>query len=112
MAGLQYVQRLFSLDTLDTRFTASSKASSSDQLLSDPARAAPNEVGYNTRSREDGDSGLSASRWSTPEFTVYGVVILIAIPLMFKSAYDVSNRTYALILIESMGSRTTYRLLQ
>ncbi len=36
--------------------------------------------------------GTSPSRWRTPEFLFYFVFILLfALPLMFKAAYDVSK---------------------
>ena len=109
MASLRYVQKLFSLETLDTRFTISSKApTSNEQLLSEPSRTVPNDTGYNLRSRRNGstnkDAELSASKWRSPEFIAYAAVFLVAVPLMFKSVYDVSNRTYAFLIgtIEAM----------
>ena len=97
MAGLQYVQRLFSLDTLDTRFTTSSKVfPSNDQLLRDTTGAVPSDGGYDLRSRRAGraneEPNAPAPKWRTPEFMVYAVVFLVAVPLMFKTVYDVSNR--------------------
>ena len=97
MAGLQYVQRLFSLDTLDTRFTTLSKVfQSNDQLLRDTTRAVPRDGGHDLRSRRAGhpyeEPNVPASKWRTPEFMVYAGVFLVAVPLMFKTVYDVSNR--------------------
>lgn len=99
MASLQHIQRLFSLDTLDPRFTASSKAlPANEQLLSDNPRAGASNDGHSFRAERDtstvATAGIQPSRWKTPEFMVYAAVCLIAIPLMIKSAYDVSKRTY------------------
>ena len=109
MAGFQYVQRLFSLETLDTRFTTSSKVQPSEQLLNDSARAIPKSGSYNLRSRRDAstnaDTSLPASRWTSPEFVFYAVVFLIAIPLMIKSVYEVSDRKCS--VWPSIGSTTT-----
>lgn len=80
MSALHYVGRLYSVETLDTRFTTSSKTPSSN--------AKPHRI-------EKGVSEASKSRWTTLEFYVYYLVILVAIPLMFKAAYDVSNRKLA-----------------
>lgn len=98
---LQHIRRLYSLDTLDARFTAS-KSSSLKNLgagrhttrSSGVAPAGDIAAGEATRS-----SGISASLWATTEFYVYYVVFIVAIPLMFKVANEVSNRkfnTYAL----------------
>lgn len=113
MAGLQYVQRLFSLNTLDTRFTTSSRANPREQLLNDSARVVPDGGAHNLRSHRDAstnaDTNLPASRWTTPEFMIYAVIFLIAIPLMIKSVYEVSNRKCSFLLsIKSTKIRTSY----
>lgn len=98
MAGFQYVQRLFSLGTLDTRFTTSSKVQPSEQFLKNSASRTPDSGIYNLRTRRDAsnnaDISLPASKWTTPEFMVYAVIFVIAIPLMIKSVYQVSNRKW------------------
>ncbi|EDN07191.1 conserved hypothetical protein [Histoplasma mississippiense (nom. inval.)] len=110
--------RLYSLDTLDTRFTTSSNTPLKALLASESrATAADNGVlgqtdskepesgsGVRTKMqthtqlgevREGGFSGRSLTtsppRWKTVEFYVYYVVLLIALPMMFKAAYDVSK---------------------
>jgi hypothetical protein len=60
------LRRLYSLDTLDTRFT-NSKSSSAVQAEAPP------------------------SKWRTLEFYVYYVVFIVAVPQMFKVSYDVSK---------------------
>lgn len=84
MTILNYVGRLYSLDTLDTRFTTSSKT-----LLSN-ARPTTGHGSANKIEKEVSET--PKQRWTTLEFYIYYVVILVAIPSMFKAVYDVSNR--------------------
>ena len=94
MTKLQYVWRLFSLDTLDTRFIAASKGTKqayNEQLSADPAKPSSNLEDSNDGAGKPIEEG-SRSRWGSREFFLYWLVLLVAIPLMFKSAYDVSNR--------------------
>lgn len=86
---LHYAGRLYSLDTLDTRFTTSPKRSASQIDTAIPS------LKEGRKSRNGPDTAArcgSPSRWSTPEFMIYGLVILVAIPWMFKTVYDVSQR--------------------
>lgn len=95
---LQYAGRLYSLDTLDTRFTASSKTPPS---RIDPARPSPDEAPYK-KGRSGADElakGASPPRWRSPEFIYHGLVILVAVPLMFKTAHDVSRRKDAFVFL-------------
>ena len=93
---LHYAARLYSLNTLDTRFTTSSKTPPSHI---DPARPSPDEAPYKKDKSRAGElaKGASPSRWRSPEFIYHGLVFLIAVPLMFKTAYDVSKRKHAVI---------------
>lgn len=99
MTFLQYARRLYSLDTLDTRFTTSSRTPPQESALDtrsriDPARPSPGENGSHT-ARVAGskiDVGTSPPRWWTPEFFVYYIVFIILVPMMFKATYDVSKR--------------------
>ena len=84
MQLLYWLRQLYSLDTLDTRFTASADT--------------PTRVAADTRppSKKDGRAkaianGASPSKWNTPEFYFYYVVHLIVVPMMFKTAMDVSQ---------------------
>ncbi|KAL9604635.1 MAG: hypothetical protein Q9219_000355 [cf. Caloplaca sp. 3 TL-2023] len=95
MSLLSFVQRLFSLDTLDTRFTKVPADGSEQRPQIDPAKpitgvnkqnAAPK--GLSTESKDRANT--QPSRWATTEFFLYYLVIIVAIPLMFKSVYDVS----------------------
>ena len=93
---LHYAARLYSLDTLDTRFTTSSKTPPSHI---DPARPSPDEASYKKGRSGAGElaKGASPSRWRSPEFIYHGLVFLVAVPLMFKTVYDVSKRKHAYI---------------
>lgn len=79
---LAWFRQLYSLDTLDTRFTASANTplkAAADSRPSKDARA--NSVANNA----------APSKWGTLEFYVYYVVFLFAIPWMFKSVIEVSQ---------------------
>lgn len=103
MTLLQYAQRLYSLDTLDTRFVTSSRTppqenASDTRSHIDPARPSPTESGSRS-ARVPGskaDAGTSPSRWWTSEFFVYYLVFILAVPMMFKVTYDVSKRLLTL----------------
>ncbi|KAL8693915.1 MAG: hypothetical protein Q9218_001329 [Villophora microphyllina] len=100
MTILVYAKRLFSLDTLDTRFTKSSWAPSTADGSAplariDPAKPLPglDNQDATLRNRRGNSNGLQdtqPSQWVTTEFFSYYLVLIVAIPLMFKSAYDVS----------------------
>lgn len=95
---LQYAGRLYSLDTLDTRFTTSSNTPPS---RIDPARPSPDEAPYKKKSKSGADDtvkGASQPRWKSPEFIYHALVFFVAVPLMFKTAYDVSKRKDAFAL--------------
>ncbi|KAI9722666.1 MAG: hypothetical protein M1812_001597 [Candelaria pacifica] len=106
MIWIDYLRRLYSLDTLDTRFTASSKPPPKQvavraEAAVDPARPSqPTWSGIagspSERPRkETGDETLaSASKWRTPEFFIYYLVIMLVIPMMFKVTYDVSKESH------------------
>ena len=88
-----YVKSLFSLDTLDTRFTSArgSRQPTYEPLPLDPAKA-PLNNGLSAFKVTSQPEVSSRARWRSPEFAFYASVFLVAIPLMFKSAYEVSNR--------------------
>ena len=98
MSLLQYAKKLYSLDTLDTRFTTSSQApqrtSSSPEL--DSAKPSTKEAEADARQQSRGKSTAtqdvaSPALWRTAEFYIYYVVFLVSVPLMFKAVYDVSK---------------------
>lgn len=80
-----FFNQLYSLDTLDTRFTTSSKT---------PSKVA-NEDSVRKVTKDGNTSnelppGASPSRWNTKEFYFYALVFIVVVPLMYKSVYDVS----------------------
>lgn len=91
MGLFQYAGRLYSLDTLDSRFTTSSKTPPS---RIDPARPSPDGAGYKKgrAGHEEIAKGASPPRWRSPEYIYHGLVFLVMVPLMFKTVYDVSKR--------------------
>ncbi|KAF2459504.1 glycerol:H+ symporter [Lineolata rhizophorae] len=93
----QYLRRLYSLDTLDTRFTISANTPPRDtaiELRQDPARPSPRESGQDATSAQNGLSqGAQPSKWNTWEFYFYYVVFIVAVPNMFKAVYDVSQES-------------------
>lgn len=93
MSLLYLMKRLYSLDTLDTRFTHSSKV---------PVRNASSERGVDISKPAAGNeeevakqaSNLPAtqpSRWNTFEYYVYYLVFVVMVPLMFYVPYSVST---------------------
>ena len=96
MNTLQYIRRLYSLDTLDTRFTASKSSSSKEPgagrhniRSTGGAPVADFAAGETTK-----NSGISAPLWKTQEFYVYYIMFIVVVPLMFKVAIEVSNRKF------------------
>jgi hypothetical protein len=82
---LSWFRRLYSLDTLDTRFTVPAntpvKVAAEDTRSGSAKDARSNSVANNP----------SLSKWGTPEFFFYYIIFLIAVPLMFKTVVDVSQ---------------------
>lgn len=89
MSLSSWAGRLYSLDTLDSRFTSSAKSPISPI---DPATTSPEERRKERNIPETLPEGAKPPKWRTPEFTVYGLVFLIVVPLMFWTVYDVSQR--------------------
>ncbi|KAF2835772.1 glycerol uptake protein 1 [Patellaria atrata CBS 101060] len=96
MSWMHYLQRLYSLDTLDTRFTISTKTPTKPaavELQVDPARHSSDELRERDATRKS-TANTQSSRWNTPEFYFYFFVILIIIPLMFKAVIEVSQESH------------------
>ena len=95
MGALSFLRDTYDLDTLDTRFTNSSTVPYQTVIdaRSDPATSngSPNKW----------QGKGSRSRWSTLEFYLYYLVLLIAIPYIFWVAYDVSQRRWPLRRLDS-----------
>ncbi|KAL3452412.1 MBOAT, membrane-bound O-acyltransferase family-domain-containing protein [Aspergillus insuetus] len=85
---LSWFRRLYSLDTLDTRFTVPAntpvKVAAEDTRSGSAKDARSNTVANNA----------SPSKWGTPEFFFYYIIFLIAVPLMFKTVVDVSQESH------------------
>lgn len=89
---LQYLRQLYSLDTLDTRFVVPATIPPKEALELaelDPAQPLPVRNGQ-VKGRDSAEA-VQPSRWDTPEFYFYYLVILICVPLMCKAVVDVSN---------------------
>ncbi|OKL55765.1 hypothetical protein UA08_09040 [Talaromyces atroroseus] len=78
---LKGLQRLYSLDTLDTRLTVSS---------STPIKASQQPATRDARAQQIA-AGAQPSKWNTPEFYFYYFVFLTVVPMMFKTVIDVSQ---------------------
>lgn len=99
MGFFEWLKKLYSLDTLDTRFTISSRTpprQAAIELQLDPVRPSPAEAGLTSKSRQNGrpsrTDDLRPPLWGTPEFYFYYFVFLTAVPMMFKVSFDVSRR--------------------
>ena len=108
MSLLKYARKLYSLDTLDPRFTASRNFSPNYTAI-DPAKPSPAEVGSrpissNEARKKPTSDGSSSPLWGTTEFYIYYLVFLVCVPLMFKAVYDVSKRTLTEVLIRTLLS--------
>jgi hypothetical protein len=98
MGAFSYLQSIFTLDTIDTRFTHS--ASTPHRTVGDTrsgpvgliskkdgsVRAAP------VRTDSSGRPLAQPSKWNTPEFYLYYLVFIVTVPAMFYVPYYVSRR--------------------
>lgn len=89
MGLLSSVKGIYSLDTLDTRFTTPSTVSYSTAVEARTDRDGKREV-YNTPNKK-----AQPSKWRTPEFFLYYLVVVVVVPYMFWVAYDVSRCKYS-----------------
>ena len=88
MTLLSLVWELYSLDTLDTRFTNSS---------STPLEAVDSDTPQKAGSRDGRDgktqpADIAPPRWRTPEFYVYLLAFLFCVPQMYWAVVSVSQR--------------------
>ncbi|KAL6234704.1 hypothetical protein BDW75DRAFT_211519 [Aspergillus navahoensis] len=88
LSFLSWLRRLYSLDTLDTRFTVPAnvpvKIAAEDTRPGSAKDARSNAVA----------NSASPPKWGTHEFYVYYVIFLVAVPLMFKTVVDVSQESH------------------
>lgn len=91
MSPFSFLRRVYTLDTLDTRFTTPATASYRTVVDSrsdfEPKDAQSERVA----------SRASPSRWKTPEFLFYAVFVTFCIPLMCWVPYTVSRRMLFLV---------------
>jgi protein-cysteine N-palmitoyltransferase HHAT len=86
MTILNSLRELYSLDTLDTRFTTPS--STPPTLLKEGTPSKPGTRDGKTQQAPD----VSPPRWKTPEFFVYLLVFLFCVPQMYWAVVSVSQR--------------------
>ncbi|OTB05074.1 hypothetical protein M426DRAFT_320131 [Hypoxylon sp. CI-4A] len=87
MGVLSFFRSTYDLDTLDTRFTNSSTTPYKIVIEARNDAAASKERAAKWNSRGN------PSRWATPEYIVYCVLLSFLIPYMFYLAYDASRPT-------------------
>ncbi|KAK3501214.1 MBOAT, membrane-bound O-acyltransferase family-domain-containing protein [Neurospora crassa] len=82
-----FIRSIYQLDTLDTRFTT---PSSVPYKLAAEARNDPHGAQEGGLSK---GKKAERSKWSTPEFYLYYLVFLVAIPYMFWVPFEVSRES-------------------
>ncbi|KAI9730137.1 MAG: hypothetical protein M1834_006130 [Cirrosporium novae-zelandiae] len=87
MRILYAIRRLFSLNTLDTRFTTSSSTPPRD-------RDRVSNTNQNERDRQKNRLGVKPPLWKTPEFCVYIVLVVAAVLSMVKTGMDISKESH------------------
>jgi hypothetical protein len=92
MTPIVFLRQLYSLDTLDTRFTTPARTPLK-AANADPAQPVKPEAGKLSTTLP---AGASPSRWRTTEYYVYAVVFIVCLPQMFKAVVDVSRCKYRL----------------
>ena len=104
MSWLQFWRKVYSLETLDTRFVVSANTPPKVQATDFELNSVQGEI---SSSQSNGLKGRSASRdaqsaavsdirsplWDTMEFYFYYFVFVTVVPTMFYVAYSVSKRT-------------------
>lgn len=96
MSWLHYIRELYSLDTLDTRFTKSSRTPPKPTEDGDSIALSklPAQEVLGRGGAPDAPTPLpevQPSRWQTPEFYFYYFCFLTIPFLMVKAVYDVSK---------------------
>ncbi|OOQ85221.1 putative glycerol:H+ symporter (Gup1) [Penicillium brasilianum] len=86
-ALLSWLRRIYSLDTLDTRFT--STATTPGNAAADTRPPSAKDARANAIAQ-----GAPAPLWRTPEFFVYYLFFITLVPLMFKTVVDASKDTH------------------
>jgi hypothetical protein len=100
MNPFSYIQSIYALDTLDTRFTNTSSIPYRTVIegrASNAAAVAKRDdsiPGVGVKTDHSGRPIAQPSKWKTPEFYFYYFVFITIVPYMFWIAYDVSRRWY------------------
>ncbi|KAK2750589.1 glycerol transporter [Myotisia sp. PD_48] len=96
MGVIYWLQRLYSVDTLDTRFTVSSSTPPKRSIRSDQATFPQDghERAKNNANQGTAIPGAHPARWRTGEFYIYYVVFAVAVPMMFKAVIDISKDSH------------------
>lgn len=85
MGFLSFLRSVYTLDTLDTRFSTPSSTSYKTVIdsRSDPAAKDGHKERITARA--------SPSKWKSPEFYIYYLVFAVCVPLMLWIPYTVSR---------------------
>ena len=92
MSWLHYVKRMYSLDTLDTRFTTSSKVPlrpERDGAIADvklPAQAI-----LQSKAEHRASPATQPPKWKTLEFYLYYLIMVFVSFLLVKCMYEMSQ---------------------
>ncbi|KAB8532590.1 hypothetical protein FH972_025535 [Carpinus fangiana] len=84
-------RRLYSQDTIDTRLTTSSKTPIQPATVGDASKGAQRN---GTLQQRDVQSRAPPSKWMTPEYIFYIIVVSIAVPWMTYVPYTVSKASH------------------
>ena len=89
MSLISTLRQVYTLDTLDTRFTTSSATplKSVDDTSATKAKE-------DTNQRASLPRGATPSRWNTWEFYFYGLVFVICVPQMYWAVWEVSQPSH------------------
>lgn len=90
MGFFSFIGSVYDLDTLDTRFTTPSAVPYAAKIANDR-----NDKRDSNNSATGRSLPTNPSKWGTPEFFLYYLVFLIAVPYMFWVPYSVSRRMFA-----------------
>jgi hypothetical protein len=101
MSWLSFLKKLYSLDTLDTRFTTSTKTphkiTTGDSIADSKLPA--QEVLQSGKNQPP--SGTQPSKWNTPEFYFYYLCFLTIPIFMVKAVYDISQGRFLLCITKN-----------
>lgn len=94
-----WLRQVYSLDTLDTRFTSTAITPSNSDTRPPVKDARANAIAQ----------GASPSLWRTPEFFIYYVFFIVLVPLMFKTVVDASKGEFLETIVATFKSLTKGR---